>query len=132
MSVNKVLILGFLGADPETKTLDTGKTVSKLRVATSKKWKDKEGKAQEKTEWHQVSVWGPMAATCDKYLKKGSQVFIEGELTTKMYEKDGEKKYSTEITANNVQFIGGKSEGTKAKSADVVDQGFDASESLPF
>jgi single-strand DNA-binding protein len=132
MSVNKVLILGFLGADPETKTLDTGKTVSKLRVATSKKWKDKEGKAQEKTEWHQVSVWGPMATTCDKYLKKGSQVFIEGELTTKMYEKDGEKKYSTEITANNVQFIGGKSEGTKAKSADVVDQGFDASESLPF
>lgn len=99
-SVNKVILVGRLGKDP----IQSGPAV-KFSVATSEKWKAKDGQDQERTEWHNVTVWGKLADICKQYLAKGSQVYVEGKLQTDMYEKDGVKKYSTNIIANTVQFL---------------------------
>ena len=104
--VNKVIILGRLGQDPEVKTVGQASTVARLSVATSKKWKDKNGQEQEKTEWHRISVWGKLGELCGKYLTKGRQVYVEGELQTRSWEDNGQKKYATEIVAQTVQFLG--------------------------
>jgi single-strand DNA-binding protein len=109
-SVNKAIILGNLGKDPETKFGQNGNAVCRLSVATTEKWKDKFGQMQEKTEWHRISVFGKQAENCGKYLKKGSGVYVEGRIETREYEKDGQKRYSTEIVASDVRFVGGKSE----------------------
>ncbi len=110
--VNKVIILGNLGQDPEVHEMKSGTKVCRLNVATTRKWKSKETNEQvEETEWHRISVWGPQADPCMKYLKKGRQVYVEGRLRTSSYEKDGVKKYSTEIVADTVQFIGGRNDG---------------------
>jgi len=106
--INKVLIIGRLGADPELKTVGSGQQVARLSVATSENWTDREGQKQERTEWHRVVVWGKLADLCGKYLSKGRQVYIEGRLQTRSWEdQQGQKKYSTEIVANTVQFLGG-------------------------
>lgn len=106
MSVNKVTIVGRLGQDPEVKEL-SGNTVATFSVATSEKWKDKEGKAQEKTEWHNIVVWGKQAENAGKYLQKGRQVYIEGKLQTRTWDKEGGGKgYKTEIVAQNIQYLG--------------------------
>ena len=105
-SINKVIIVGRLGKEPELK--DVGQSqVCKFSVATSEKWTDKNGQKQERTEWHNIVVWGKLADICGTYLKKGSEVYIEGKLQTESYEKDGQKKYITNIVAATVQFIGG-------------------------
>jgi single-strand DNA-binding protein len=105
-SVNKVIILGRLGADPELRYTGTGTPVATLSVATNKTWKNKEGQKQEKTEWHRVILWSKLAELSGQYLSKGREVYIEGELQTRSWEKDGQKKYTTEIVGNTMQFIG--------------------------
>lgn len=98
MSVNKAILLGNLGRDPEVRTMQSGDKVANLSLATSKTWRDKtSGERQEKTEWHRVVVFGKAAEAVEKYLKKGSKIFVEGSIETRSWEQDGVKKYSTEI-----------------------------------
>lgn len=105
--VNKVIIIGRLGSDPEVKTVAGGKAVARLSVATSESWTDRDGKKQERTEWHRIVVWDKLAELCGKYLAKGRQVYLEGRLETRSWEDpQGQKKYTTEIVANVVQFLG--------------------------
>lgn len=107
MSVNKVIIVGNLGQKPELKQLPNGQAVANFSVATNKRWEDKAGSKQERTEWHRIVVWGKQAETCAQYLDKGRQVYIEGELQTRQWEKDGQKHFTTEIQAATVQFLNG-------------------------
>ena len=104
--VNKVIIVGRLGQDPEMKAVGQGSTVTRLNVATSETWVGKDGQKQEKTEWHRITVWGKLAEICGKYLAKGRQVYVEGRLQTRSWEDNGQKKYATEIVASTVQFLG--------------------------
>jgi single-strand DNA-binding protein len=110
--VNKVILVGHLGADPDMRYTPSGQGVCELRLATSESWNDKNGQRQERTEWHRIVVWGKRAEVCSKYLAKGRQVFVEGRIQTRTYDdKDGNKRYMTEIIANDVQFLGGGREG---------------------
>jgi len=111
-SVNKAIILGNLGRDPELRHTPAGKAVATLRIATNEVWTDQSGERQERTEWHTVVVWGRQAENCNQYLKKGRSVYIEGRLSTRKWQdKDGKDRYSTEIVADRVQFIGGRTCG---------------------
>ena len=106
--VNKVILVGNLGADPDMRYTPSGQGVCELRVATSESWNDKNGQRQERTEWHRIVVWGKRAEVCSKYLSKGRQVYVEGRIQTRTYDdKDGNKRYITEIIAADVQFLGG-------------------------
>lgn len=116
-SVNKVILVGHLGADPDLKYTPSSKAVCNLRVATSEHWKDKGGAKQEKTEWHRVTVWGDLAENCSKYLAKGRSVYVEGRLETRSYEKGGVTMYSTDIVASQVVFLGG---GEKSEEQKVI------------
>ena len=108
-SVNKVILVGNLGADPEVRYLPSGEAVVNLRLATTDTWKDKEGNKQEATEWHRVSFFGRQAEVCGQYLKKGSQIYVEGSIRTKKYtDKDGAEKYATEIRGDRMQMLGGR------------------------
>jgi len=108
--VNKVIIIGNLGADPETRAMPSGTTVANLRVATSESWRDKQtGEQQERTEWHRVALLGRLAEVAGEYLRKGSQVYIEGSLRTRKWQdKQGNERYSTEIVGNDMQMLGGR------------------------
>jgi len=110
--VNKVIIVGNLGNDPEVKAVGQS-TVANFSLATSESY-TKDGQKQEKTEWHKIVAWGKLAELAGQYLKKGRQVYVEGKLQTREYEKDGQKRYSTEIVANNITFLGGGSGGREA------------------
>jgi len=111
-SVNKVILLGNLGRDPETRYTTGGDAVTNLNIATSEQWKDKSGEKQERTEWHRVVLFGRQAEIAGEYLKKGRSVYIEGRLQTKKYtDKDGVEKYSTEIVGDRMQLIGGARDG---------------------
>ena len=111
-SVNKVILLGNLGRDPETRYTTGGDAVTNLRIATTETWKDKSGEKQEKTEWHSVVLFGRQAEIAGEYLKKGRSVYIEGRLQTRKYtDKEGVEKYSTEIVADRMQLIGGGRDG---------------------
>lgn len=115
MSVNKVIILGRLGQDPELKYTPSGAGVCNFSLATSENWTDKSGQKQERTEWHRIVVWGKLAELCHQYLSKGRQAYVEGRLQTRSWDdKDGNKRYTTEINASTVQFIGG-SAGTSVE-----------------
>jgi single-strand DNA-binding protein len=104
--MNKVIIAGRLGQAPELKHTPAGAAVCNFTVATSKKWKDKNGQAQEKTEWHRVVAWAKTAELCDQYLNKGSKVLIEGEIATRSWEdKEGNKRYTTEIICSQIEFM---------------------------
>jgi single-strand DNA-binding protein len=108
-SVNKVILIGNLGADPELRYANTGAAVANLRLATNEVWTDKSGEKQERTEWHRVVVWGKQAENCAKYLKKGRPVYVEGRLRTREWEDQaGNKRYTTEIQAQTIQFLGGR------------------------
>jgi single-strand DNA-binding protein len=109
--VNKVILVGNLGRDPEMRYTQAGTPVCRLSVATTRQWTSKQGERQEETEWHRVTVWGKSAEHCNQYLTKGRQVYVEGRLKTSSYEQDGIKKYSTEVVADRVQFLGGRGEG---------------------
>lgn len=121
-ALNKVLLMGNLGRDPELRYTTGGTAVANFSIATNESWKDKNGQQQEKTEWHRIVVWGKLAELCGQYLKKGRQAFIEGRLQTREWtDKKGEKQYSTEIVANNVTFIGPKPEGAGAPAASATE-----------
>jgi single-strand DNA-binding protein len=109
--INKVILIGNLGADPETRAMPSGTTVANLRVATSESWRDKQtGEQQERTEWHRVALFGRLAEIAGEYLRKGSQVYIEGSLRTRKWQdKQGNERYSTEIVGNELQMLGGRS-----------------------
>ena len=109
MSLNRVMLIGNLGKDPEVRFTPNGRAVARIPLATSEVWNDAEGQRQERTEWHNVVVWGKQAETCGQYLAKGRQVYIEGSIRTRQYDdKDGNKRYITEIIAQRVQFLGGR------------------------
>ena len=106
--VNKVILIGNLGQDPELRSTSGGQPVATLRVATTDKYKDRDGNLQERTEWHTVVVWGRQAETVNQYCKKGKQLYIEGRLQTRKWQdKEGKDRYSTEIVADQVRFLGG-------------------------
>jgi single-strand DNA-binding protein len=111
--INKVILIGNLGADPETRAMPSGTTVANLRVATSESWRDKQtGEQQERTEWHRVALFGRLAEVAGEYLRKGSQVYIEGSLRTRKWQdKQGNERYSTEIVGNDLQMLGGRGGG---------------------
>src|SRR4029078_11103315 len=108
-SVNKVILIGNLGRDPETRYMPEGGAITNISIATTEKWKDKTGDMQEKTEWHRVAFFGKLAEIAGEYLKKGSQVYVEGRLQTRKWQdKDGQDKYTTEIVANVMQMLGSR------------------------
>jgi len=118
-SVNKVIIIGNLGRDPEMRYLPSGDAVANLRVATTDKYKDKSGDMQEVTEWHSVAFFGKIAEVCGQYLKKGSQVYVEGSLRTRKWQdKEGNDRYTTEIRGDRMQMLGGRSGGGSGGMAD--------------
>ena len=116
-SVNKVIIVGNLGADPEVKYMPSGDAVTNIRVATTDKWKDKaSGEMKEATEWHRIVFFSRLAEVAGEYLKKGSQVYVEGSLRTRKYDKDGQTHYSTEIRGDVMQMLGRREGGGEARA----------------
>jgi single-strand DNA-binding protein len=108
MSVNKVFLIGNLGRDPEVRFTNNGRAVARFPIATSDVWTDTAGARQERTEWHNIIVWGKQGETCGQYLAKGRQVFVEGSIRTRTYDdKTGTKRYVTEIVAQRIRFLGG-------------------------
>jgi len=106
--VNKVILLGRLGKDPEVRNLENGNQVANFSIATSEYSKDKSGNKKESTEWHNIVLWGKVAEIASKYLKKGNQVLVEGKIKTRSWEKDGVTRYVTEIMGDNITLLGGK------------------------
>ena len=134
--INKVILIGNLGQDPEVKYMPNGNAVANITIATSENWKDKNtGEQVEKTEWHRVVFFRRLAEIVGEYLKKGSKVYIEGKLQTRKWEKDGQTHYSTEIIAHEMQMLDGKPAGqnppqSNDKPAPLADNDFD--DSIPF
>ena len=131
-SVNKVILIGNLGRDPEMRYTPSGTAVATLSLATKEEWKGKDGQKQESTEWHRVVAWGRLGEICGEYLHKGSQIYIEGKLQTKAWEdKEGNKRYTTEVVAQRMQMLGG---GKKADPGPATDgMGREISEDdIPF
>ncbi|MCK5127403.1 MAG: single-stranded DNA-binding protein [candidate division Zixibacteria bacterium] len=111
-SVNKAILIGNLGSDPELRYTAGGQAVANFNIATTEKWRDKDGQMQENTEWHRIVLWARQAEIAKEYLKKGSAVYIEGRIQTRSYEdKDGNKRYTTEIVGQRMQFLGGRGSG---------------------
>lgn len=137
MSVNKAILIGRLGKDPEVKHLDGDKTVCNFSMATSEKYKNKQGEYVETTEWHDIVLWGKLAEIADKYLKKGDQIYLEGRIQTRSWEdKEGVKQYRKEINGSVLRMLGGNNESkqkpdAKEKESDVL---FDSEKDgdLPF
>ena len=118
MSVNKVILVGRLGRDPETRYTGSGQAVASFSVATDESYKDKNGERQKRTEWHKIVVWGKQAEIAQQYLKKGSLIFIEGRIQSREWQdKEGQKRTSFEIVANNFRMLGGRAEGAAAGAA---------------
>ena len=111
MSVNKAIIIGRLGADPEVRYTQSGQSVANFNVATDESWTDKSGQKQEKVEWHRIVVWGRQAEHCGEYLRKGREVYIEGRIETREWQdRDGQRRFTTEIKAQNVTFLGSRND----------------------
>jgi len=125
-SVNKVILIGRLGKDPDVRYTQSGTAVANFSIATSEEWKDKNtGRKQSKTEWHRVVAWRKLAELCNEYLQKGSEVYVEGSLQTKEWEtNDGQKRRTTEVLAHNIQFIGDRGQAKKTETV--------AEDDLPF
>ena len=121
MSVNKVIIVGFLGKDPEVKTIDSGKKVASFTLATSESYTNKQGEKVTDTEWHNCKAWGALAGVIEKYLKKGSQVYVEGKIKYRSYEKDGVTKYITEISVDSLHMLGSKGDSRPEQKSDPLD-----------
>jgi single-strand DNA-binding protein len=122
--INKVILIGNLGQDPETRSTPGGTTVTNLRIATSESWRDKaSGEMKEQTEWHTVVLWNKLGEIAGEYLRKGSQVYIEGRLRTRKWQdKSGNDRYSTEIVANEMQMMGGRGGGAPSETRDSRDR----------
>jgi len=128
--VNKAILIGNLGADPETRYTQGGQPVTNFRIATSEKWTSRDGQAQERTEWHRIVTFGRLAETCRDYLQKGRQVYVEGRIQTRQWDdRDGNKRYTTEIVAQTVRFLGGRgsSEGAGPPAASDSGSGYGGS-----
>ncbi|MBA3031003.1 MAG: single-stranded DNA-binding protein [Desulfobacteraceae bacterium] len=123
--VNKAIILGRLGKDPEVRYTQDGRAIANFSVATSEEWKDKStGEKMERTEWHRIVAFNKLGEICGEYLSKGSQVYLEGKIQTREWtDKDGNKRYTTEIVASSIQFIGSRSEGQGSSERGNHDQG---------
>jgi single-strand DNA-binding protein len=118
-SVNKVILMGGLGKDPETRFMPNGDAVCNFSMATSENWKDKQGVKQEKTEWHNIVIYRKLAEIAGEYLKKGSQVYIEGKLQTRKWQtKEGQDRYTTEIIADSMQMLGSKTQNNNQGNTD--------------
>jgi len=117
--VNKVILLGRLGRDPEVRYTPSGTAVANFSIATSEQWNNKDGEKQERTEWHKIVAWKRLGEICGEYLHKGSQVYIEGRIQTKSWEdRDGNKRYTTEVIAQNMQMLGSADKGGRAQTTD--------------
>ena len=122
--VNKVIIVGNVGRDPEVRYTQSGRAVASFSVATSERFQDKDGQTQERTEWHRVVAWARLAEICGEYLRKGKQVYIEGRLQTRDWEdKDGHKRYTTEIIANTMQMLGRRGDDGGSLGDDTSSRG---------
>lgn len=131
-SLNKVMLIGNLGKDPEIKHTPAGVPVAQFSLATSDSWKDKEGNFQEKTEWHNIVAWRGLAEVCSKYLKKGSKIYAEGKLQTRTYDDpNGQKKYFTEVVLDNMVMLDAKREGDHEPSS-VSESSNAGEEDIPF
>lgn len=144
--VNKVILVGRLGKDPEVRHLENGATVANFSMATSETYKDRQtGEKREQTEWHNVVLWRGLAEVAEKYVKKGDMIYVEGKLRTRSWEKDGVTRYTTEVVGDNMTMLGGSGGGGSSQgqggdysnqqsqeSAPVQDSGSDASDDLPF
>lgn len=125
-SLNKVMLIGRLGNDPEVRYTSGGGAVANFSLATNDSWTDKSGQKQERTEWHRIVVWGKTAELCGQYLSKGRQAYIEGRLQTREWtDKEGQKRYTTEVVAQTVQFLGGP--GDRAGAGDRAASSYDVS-----
>lgn len=125
--LNKVMLIGNLGADPETRYTQDGTCVCNIRVATTEKFKNRNGEPQERTEWHRVVLWGRLGEIANQYLKKGSRVYIEGKIETRKWQdRDGNDRYTTEIRASDMKMLGGGSRGGEEFATDQVSGGFPA------
>ena len=126
--LNKVMLIGHLGNDPELRTTTSGQSVANFTLATNENFKDSNGNLQERTEWHRIITWGKLAEICNQYLKKGRQVYVEGRLQTRSWDdaKSGEKKYATEIVCSDMQMLGGqRDQGGVQNSNEGVTPGYD-------
>lgn len=133
-SMNRVFLIGNLGHEPEVRATSGGTPVLTLSVATTERFKDAGGGRKERTDWHRVVAWNDLATNCEKYLKKGDRVLVEGRLQVREYEKDGEKRTSVEVVARNVQFLTFK-KGAQAEPAEpdpAIDDAGPADEEIPF
>lgn len=120
MSINKVILIGNLGQNPEVKHSASGQAICNLSIATNESWTDKNGQKQEKTEWHRVVVFGKLAEICGQYLQKGRQAYIEGKLQTRSWQdKDNQTRYTTEVVAQSVQFLGGNAGAGRSQSGNA-------------
>lgn len=118
-SLNKVMLLGHLGRDPEVRYTGSGKAVATFSLATSEQWKDRDGNDQERTEWHRVVAWGRLGEICGEYLSKGKQVYLEGRIQTREWEdQEGNRRTTTEIVANDLIMLGGRGASTSPSQAD--------------
>jgi single-strand DNA-binding protein len=138
-SVNKVILIGNLGKDPELKFTPSGVAMAKFPIATTERYKDSEGNPQEKTEWHNIVMWRRLAELANEYLKKGSPVYIEGRLQTRSWDdENGQKRYMTEIVADRMQFLGRRGEGSsddaggEAPAASGKKESMEEEDDLPF
>ena len=124
--VNKVILVGNLGADPEIRYTPSGAAVANFRMATTESWKDSDGQRQDRTEWHKIVVWGKLAELCGEYLAKGRMVYVEGKLQTRQWDdRDGNKRYTTEIQGREVTFLGGRSDASNSNYGDQAAQNKD-------
>ena len=118
-SINKVILIGNLGADPEVRYTPSGRAVANFRIATTENWTNKEGGKEERTEWHRIVAWGRLGEICGEYLHKGKQVYIEGKLQTRSWEdRDGNKRFTTEIVAQTMQMLGPAGREGRASTSD--------------
>lgn len=142
MAVNKVMLIGNLGRDPEIRYTTNGQAVANFTLATTERYTDREGERQENTEWHRIVAWGRLAEICGEYLTKGRMVYIEGSIRTRSWEdKEGNTRYTTEIVARNMQMLGGQGGRTEAPSTpddkvpgdfDIEDDSFGSDDDIPF
>ena len=132
-SVNKAILIGNLGKDPELRYTPSGQAVASFSLATSERYKDKEGNWQERTDWHNIVVWGRQGETVKEYLKKGRSCYVEGRIQTRSYDdREGNKKWVTEIIASRIQFLGGRGEGGGSAAGAPEDMSAPASVSEPL
>ncbi|MBN2347679.1 MAG: single-stranded DNA-binding protein [Bacteroidales bacterium] len=142
MSINKAILVGFVGNDPEIRYLDSGTPVCNFRLATSETYKNKNGETVTSTEWHSIVFWRKLAEIAEKYVKKGSQLYIEGRIRTRSWDdRDGNKRYTTEIVGDTMQMLGKRMDDTTSSSSgdssehsadDIPDQGPEGADDLPF